>query len=409
MNSGSGFWGIPRNPGARSAASLIFAIVLLATVAEWTPARARAPQDTQAPETTAQRLREKGWWPTKPDAARKEFTGTESCAACHKQIVEEQQKTSMARAASKAEDTEVLRSSPTISLSASQFQTAITREREGSTYTVAQGGNSMSGPILWSMGDGLMGETFILRFSGNLYESQLTYFPSIHSLDLTPGHSPAAPQDLEHAFGTLQSPDIAQHCFACHTTASSLRNEFDPAHATPGITCEACHGPGAGHVKAMQANQSEKGQEAILDPGVFSPVEMVDFCGACHRAPMDVISAKDFVPINVRFQPYRLSKSRCFAKPDPRITCVACHDPHQQVVRDTEFYDAKCLACHASRAINVTHTGPASRAADKAPACKVQSSHCVTCHMPRYKVPQMHGSFTDHDIRIVRPGEPYPL
>ncbi len=409
MKSGRGFSGIPRDPGTRSAASLAFAIILLATVAEWMPVRARAPQDRQAPETTAQRLREKGWWPTKPDAARKEFTGTESCAACHKQIVKEQQKTSMARAASRVEDTEVLRSNPNLSLSASQFQTAITRERQGSTYTVAQGGNSMSGPILWSMGDGLMGQTFILRSGGNLYESQLTYFPSIRGLDLTPGHSPAAPQDLEHAFGTLQSSDIAQHCFACHTTASSLHNEFDPAHATPGITCEACHGPGAGHVKAMQANQSEKGQEAILDPAAFTPVEMVDFCGACHRAPMDVISAKDYVPINVRFQPYRLSKSRCFGKPDPRIICVACHDPHEQVVRDTEFYDTKCLACHASRAINATHTGPALLAADKAPACKVQSSHCVTCHMPRYKVPQMHGSFTDHDIRIVRPGEPYPL
>jgi hypothetical protein len=29
--------------------------------------------------------------------------------------------------------------------------------------------------------------------------------------------------------------------------------------------------------------------------------------------------------------------------------------------------------------------------------------------MPKYQVPQMHGKFTDHDIRIVRPGDPYPL
>ncbi len=409
MKSRKGLRRFVRDPAVRSAASLAFAIILLAAVAEWTPVRARAPHDRQAPETTTQRLREKGWWPTKPGATRKEFAGSESCAACHKQIVEEQQKTSMARAASRAEDTQVLRSIPTISFSASPFQTVITRERQGSTYTVAQGGNSMGGPILWSMGDGLMGQTFILRSGGNLYESRLTYFSSLRGLDLTPGHSPAPPQDLEQAFGTLQTPEIAQHCFACHTTESSLHNEFDPDHATPGVTCEACHGPGAEHEKAMQADQSEKGQEAILDPGVFTPVEMVDFCGACHRAPMDVISTKDYVPINVRFQPYRLSKSRCFASPDPRISCVACHDPHQQVVRDTEFYDAKCLACHASRAVDTSRTSPAAQAAGKAPACKVQSSHCVTCHMPRYMVPQMHGSFTDHDIRIVRPGDPYPL
>ncbi|MGA7857825.1 MAG: multiheme c-type cytochrome [Terracidiphilus sp.] len=393
----------------RFAVSLVFASILLAALAGRTPVSARGPLNRQAPKTTAQRLRGKGWWPTRPDASRKDSVGTDSCAACHKKIVAEQQKTSMAHAAWKAAETEVLRSNPSITLNSPPFQTSITRERDGSTYTVAQGGAVMSGPILWSMGDGMMGQTFILRSGGNLFESQLTYFPSIRGLDLTPGHSPAAPADLDHAFGTMQNPEIAQRCFGCHTTASSLRNEFEPDRATPGVTCEACHGPGAEHVKAMRANQSEKGEEAILDPGVFTPVETVDFCGACHRAPMDVISAKDYVPINVRFQPYRLSKSRCWSKPDPRITCTACHDPHQQVVRDIVFYDAKCLACHASRAISASQHRQDLQAANRAPACKVQSSHCVSCHMPRYEVPQMHGSFTDHDIRIVRSGDPYPL
>jgi formate-dependent nitrite reductase cytochrome c552 subunit len=39
----------------------------------------------------------------------------------------------------------------------------------------------------------------------------------------------------------------------------------------------------------------------------------------------------------------------------------------------------------------------------------VSTEHCVTCHMPKVQDPQFHGSFTDHDIRIVRPGDPYPL
>ena len=29
--------------------------------------------------------------------------------------------------------------------------------------------------------------------------------------------------------------------------------------------------------------------------------------------------------------------------------------------------------------------------------------------MPKYDVPEMHAKFTDHFIRIVRPGEPYPI
>jgi hypothetical protein len=32
----------------------------------------------------------------------------------------------------------------------------------------------------------------------------------------------------------------------------------------------------------------------------------------------------------------------------------------------------------------------------------------VSCHMPKVDVPEMHYAFTDHWIRIVRPGETYP-
>jgi hypothetical protein len=32
----------------------------------------------------------------------------------------------------------------------------------------------------------------------------------------------------------------------------------------------------------------------------------------------------------------------------------------------------------------------------------------VTCHMPKYELEGAHNRFTDHQIRIVRTGEPYP-
>ena len=127
---------------------------------------------------------------------------------------------------------------------------------------------------------------------------------------------------------------------------------------------------------------------------------------------MDVAAAKDYVPTNIRFQPYRLAKSRCWSQPDRRITCTACHNPHDEIVRDMDFYDAKCLACHANKpAADNKETAREQDlgAAGKLPACPVSSNHCASCHMPKYNVPQMHSSFTDHDIRIVRPGDPYPL
>jgi hypothetical protein len=32
----------------------------------------------------------------------------------------------------------------------------------------------------------------------------------------------------------------------------------------------------------------------------------------------------------------------------------------------------------------------------------------VSCHMPTVELPGAHFKFTDHRIRIVRPGQPYP-
>jgi hypothetical protein len=315
----------------------------------------------------------------------------------------------MAHAASKASETEVLQSEPKLRFSTPPFQTVIASDRVSSIYTVSGSGESISGRLLWSMGAGVKGQTFILSYLGILFESQLSYFPSIGGLDITPEHPRGTPQYLESAFGAPQSDKAAQQCFACHTTASTVRRQFDPDRATPGVTCEACHGPGSRHAKAMQAKQFKTGMEAILDPGSFAPVELVDFCGACHRAPLDVTSAKDFTPLNIRFQPYRLSKSRCWSRPDPRITCVACHNPHEPLVRDSGFYDAKCLACHSAGAANAAIEGPHSPHPGKLSTCPVSTEGCVTCHMPKYPVPQFHGSFTDHDIRIVHAGDPYPL
>jgi hypothetical protein len=97
---------------------------------------------------------------------------------------------------------------------------------------------------------------------------------------------------------------------------------------------------------------------------------------------------------SVRFQPYRLEKSRCWGKgDDARITCMACHDPHQPLVHETRAYDMKCLACHTPKRY--------SKADAVLRSCGVGTSNCVSCHTPKVDVPEAHASFTDHYIRVV--------
>ena len=98
---------------------------------------------------------------------------------------------------------------------------------------------------------------------------------------------------------------------------------------------------------------------------------MSDFCGRCHRTWAQIESQGLRGVIYVRFQPYRLTNSRCCDAADKRIRCQACH----------------------------TST---------AKACRVGRRNCVRCHMPKVALPGAHHEFTDHEIRIVRPVAPYP-
>lgn len=350
--------------------------------------------------TTPDRLQDPGWWPTKGDPAASTYTGEAACAKCHADIVATQHTTPMYHAGMRAAQSTILAQHPNLSFHEGPYTYSI----QHNTFSVSDGTGSVSKPIAWAFGNGEYGQTYILKTGDQYTEARLSYYTSLHALDITTGHSVEIPSSLQQAFGQVQKSDTARQCFSCHTTAVITSGNFDPENAIPGITCEACHGPGAKHVAAMTAGRYDQAAATITNPASMSPTDSVDFCGACHRTWSDVTM---LLPANigivaVRFQPYRLEKSRCWGNAgDPRITCIACHDPHQPLVRDLASYDAKCLACHRSLA---GHSQPRATA----PACKVSVSNCASCHMPKYEVPQTHATFTDHDIRIVRAGNTFP-
>ena len=120
--------------------------------------------------------------------------------------------------------------------------------------------------------------------------------------------------------------------------------------------------------------------------------------------------------MSARFQPYRLENSKCWRQGYARLTCIACHNPHEQLVQSAASYDKKCLACHKTTVGDKTTVGkktmPGKTAqgdpGDPGAVCPVGTKNCVTCHMPKVEAVGIHASFIDHEIRIVRPGERYP-
>jgi hypothetical protein len=150
----------------------------------------------------------------------------------------------------------------------------------------------------------------------------------------------------------------------------------------------------------------------VLDPDTLSQ----EFCGACHRSADTVGMMPDLGGINnVRFQPYRISLSRGHNSNDRHFACTACHDPHVELNHALASYDSKCTQCHARGAPHPASVanlkeipGEQSPLSTDAKPCPVGSVGCVTCHMPRVELPGTHFKFTDHRIRIARPGQPYP-
>jgi hypothetical protein len=197
----------------------------------------------------------------------------------------------------------------------------------------------------------------------------------------------------------------ALSCFGCHSTGAISGNQLRLDKMTAGIRCEVCHGPGGDHVAASKLGKPSA--KLIFNPNRLSGDELSqDFCASCHRGNDEFSLLKGMEINNVRFQPYRIFHSKCYSD-DKRISCTACHDPHEPLKHDSAYYDSKCLSCHQSSDKNasIAATKPAG---DLLPGCKVASKNCASCHMPKLGPPSAHFDFTDHYIRIVRPKETYP-
>ncbi|HEX5413528.1 MAG TPA: multiheme c-type cytochrome [Terriglobia bacterium] len=328
------------------------------------------------------------------------FVGTKVCAECHTPEAATQPGTPMAHAGKLAADSEVLRINPDMSVRIGPYLYRIQWQAGRATYSVSDGTRTISVPLLLAVGDGVGGQTYVFERNGGYWEARVSFYASIDGLDVTIGQRHGAHGTVEEAIGREMTPEGAATCFGCHFTGAVSNGQLDVAQMTPGVTCEHCHGPGKRHVAAMK--KGDLRQLFITNPAHLSPGDSVKFCGSCHRTIQDVHALRLRRIVTIRFQAYRLVLSRCWNPNDPRITCFACHDPHQNLPENVSSYDSKCLACHIQKpASTPTHDHPGA-------ACPVGTSGCVNCHMPRGELPGGHTVFTDHFIHVAKPDEPFP-
>jgi len=323
-----------------------------------------------------------------------------ACAGCHSSQAQTQPRTSMGLALQPPGGlNSVLESRPRLSFQKFGYTYLVETKNGQSTYSVSDGTRTISLPIRWSFGN--RAQTWMFERDGVYYESLVSYYPSIGGLEITTGDSDIVPTTLEQAVGRKLPPNEPKACFGCHTTGAVIDGELNLSSFDPGVTCEHCHVGATSHL--LSAAQGDAMKTAPPDLEKLTSEDLSNFCGQCHRSWEAVIRSPWRGEINVRFQPYRLANSKCFSGTDPRISCIACHDPHRELVADTAAYDGKCLACHVTKNDSVAASKP-----KVTKACPVATNNCASCHMPEVKMPNGLTTFHDHQIRIAKPGMPYP-
>ncbi|MBI2302293.1 MAG: hypothetical protein HYU66_25600 [Armatimonadetes bacterium] len=191
-------------------------------------------------------------------------------------------------------------------------------------------------------------------------------------------------------------------CFKCHTTGAKdgtadlsthqdgrlgMQGTFEET----GVTCEACHGPGAAHVQAPSkanivlnagtqvpgngptprsaddgSNDDDEGEGFLFSLPRAAGSRQVDrqralTCGDCHeRKGLGNISAE------AGWVEHHEQREMLHASGAHRLLdCTTCHDPHRGTIYNNIGIRKECTSCHGFKQVN------------HAPGVE-----CVDCHMP---------------------------
>jgi len=242
------------------------------------------------------------------------------------------------------------------------------------------------------VGSGRKGQSY-LSWSGNhLVQLPITYFSPANQWSNSPGYNPHIP---------MFNRPITSRCLECHSTyfetipkTSKKFEEFDHNKIIYGIECEKCHGPAADHIEFHLKNPAVTAGKNIQNPGKFARERLLDLCTLCHGGALnktkpsfsfragDTLSnyfstqtaMLDADNIDVHGNQFGLmALSKCFKMSN--LTCVTCHNVHENENGKIEIFSQRCISCHSS-----THGKP----------CKLTASigssitqNCIDCHMPK--------------------------
>ena len=328
------------------------------------------------------------------------FEGTTSCRSCHAEISDLYSTSGHAHTFHSTTDSELAKQLNGVSfddpLRKSPFRYHF--DSEGLAASLPEKFGDELFPLSYALGSGAHGVTFLTLLphrDGSTIglEHRATWYKQKSGLDLTVGHAylGAPVEDAEH-FGRVLSSRKLTQCIECHTTSGRIENGLIK-DLIPHVGCESCHGAASHHVEVRSSGAEDFDFSAAKTwPDAMSELRT---CGRCHRLP-ESIKKSELVresKILPRFQPAGLMQSPCFQKSEGAMRCTTCHDPHEQVSKDTTRYERICMDCHQTQSVE---------------SCPKSPDNCIQCHMPPISLEGV-ASFHDHWIRIRNEQDPSVL
>lgn len=202
-------------------------------------------------------------------------------------------------------------------------------------------------------------------------------------------------------------------CGGCHATGVDMENS---TFKEPGVTCEACHGPGSWHAALPKTAVFEK-RQTVINPAKLTMGVAAQICGSCHNRGKSTMMKGGGWPVGYRpgkaLQAYYESTS--FAAGDVKhvyanefskghhqqyidwqqskhseegVTCTSCHYVHQLGIPPTRSQtqaagSKQCFQCHEMINNNLGHS--------------IHSfANCVGCHMPKIAKSAESGDIHSH-------------
>jgi nitrate/TMAO reductase-like tetraheme cytochrome c subunit len=328
-----------------------------------------------------------------------DYTSSEKCVSCHKDIYDNYIHTAHSLTATPATEKYIKGSfrkgqntysyTPSILLSMEKRDSGLYQV----VYFKGEEKKAMKFDIV--IGSGVMGQSYLNWRGNRLYQLPITYFTAASQWSNSPGF----PHDR-----VLIDRPVTSRCLECHATyAEGISGtalepvEFDRSKIILGVDCQKCHGPATKHVEYQEQHPEDKTAKYIVNPTKLSRIQQLDVCALCHSGNIQKTkpsfqfaagqALSDYfitdtsgnavlngANIDVHGNQYALLRaSKCF-KMSTTLTCNTCHDTHKNERGQLELLSQRCMGCHDPATAEFktpTHTSVATL-----------QKNCIDCHMP---------------------------